>query len=264
MKRLLCAVNAMKHVATAYTLVPLLIFSVGICGATEIRLLSTVALRPVLEETKAEFENTSGHKLNINFDTAAGVLKRLQGGEPADVVIILTDAVTRLAKEGKLDGANAVLLAKSGVGVVMRTGSPKPSIATLDDLRQALLSAKTVCYSDPATGAVGGTHVASIIQKLGIAEQLKPKLRLSKGGGITELVIELGDGAIGVTQVSEIVGKPGAEFIGPLPESVQLYTSFSAAAVAGSPDSPAVEAFMNYLRSPLLRSVMKAKGMQPD
>lgn len=254
--------SSILRVVAACTLLPMVMALAATSQAAELQILSTVALRPVLQETVSEFENSTGHKVTTKFDTAANVARRLQSGEAADIVIVVSASVSPLTKNGKIDGASVIPLGKSGVGIVVRAGSPKLKITTLDDLKQALLAAKTVCYSDPASGGAGGTHIASIIHKLGIEEQLKHKLKLTNGGGVTELVIEEGEGAIGVTQVSEIVGKPGAEFVGTLPESAQLYTSFAAAVATASGQTAAAASFLKFLLSPPVVASMKAKGMQ--
>jgi molybdate transport system substrate-binding protein len=129
------------------------------------------------------------------------------------------------------------------------------------DFKRALLDAKFVIYADPTRGGAAGVHIARQIRKLGIEEQLKSRTRVAAGGDITEVTLSLGNGALGMTQVSEIVQKKGAEFVGLLPDELQNYTVF----VIGTLPQPseAVAAFSSFLQSPPVRDVIKTKGMQP-
>lgn len=235
----------------------------GFADAAESRILSAAAMGPVLKELAGEFERASGHKLMMEFGTAGAIAKRFMGGEAADVVIVTAPQIAGLLKEGRIEAGSATQVAKVGVGIAVKSGSPKPRVASVDDFKKALLAAKTVVYGDPAGGGAAGIHVGSVIQKLGIAEQLKPKTRLAKGGDISEVTAAQGDGAIGMTQVSEIVGKPGVDFVGPLPEEVQNYTIFSAGTATGTKQAGAANAFIKFLKGPSAAAAMKAKGMQP-
>ena len=137
-------------------------------------------------------------------------------------------------------------------------------MASVEDFSRALLSARTIVYADPSRGGAAGIHIARVIQELGIADQLKPKIKFGAGGDITEVTITQGEGALGMTQVSEIVGKPGAVFVGPLPEKIQNYTVFALGKPIGAKQPEAVMAFIDFLKSPPARTTMKAKGMQAD
>jgi molybdate transport system substrate-binding protein len=132
----------------------------------------------------------------------------------------------------------------------------------VEDPSRALLAAKTIVYADPARGGAAGIHIARVLQDLGIAEQLKPKVKLGAGGDVTEVTLAQGDGALGMTQISEIVGEAGAVFVGPFPEKIQNYTVFAVGRPVGTKPSDAVAAFLNFLMSPVAIATMKAKGMQ--
>jgi len=229
--------------------------------AAEIRLLSAAALQSVLKETVADFERASGHRLLITYDTIGGIERRLGNGEVHDVVIGSSLIMPRLAKEGRIDASGLVDVSRTAIGAVVVQGTPKPPFASVDDFKRALLAAKFVVYADPARGGAAGVHIARQIEKLGLAEELKAKTRVAAGGDITEVTLALGAGALGLTQVSEIVQKKGAEFVGLIPDELQNYTVF----VAGTPAHPsdAAAAFVAFLRSPGVRDVIKAKGMQP-
>jgi molybdate transport system substrate-binding protein len=254
--------NVGARVAASFTLLAALFTGANAAGAAEIRVLSAAGMGPALKEIAGEFERVSGHQLLMEFATAGAITKRVMGGEVADVVIVTAPQLAGLVKEGKVQAGSATPVAKSGVGIAVKSGSRKPRVASVEDFKKALLGAKTVVYADPAGGGAAGIHVGGLIQKLGIAEQLKPKTRLAKGGDISEVTAAQPDGVIGMTQISEIVGKPGVELVGPLPEEVQLYTTFAVGAATGAKQAGAANAFIKFLKGPAATAAIKAKGMQ--
>lgn len=237
----------------------------GVCAgraeAAEIRLLSAAAVQSVLKETIADFEHDTGHRLIVAYDTIGGIERRLRNGEGHDVVIGSSLIMPQLAQEGRIDPKTLVDICRTAIGAVVPDGTPKPAFASVDDFKRALLDAKFVVYADPARGGAAGVHIAHQIDRLGLGEQLKAKTRVAAGGDITEVTLGLGNGALGMTQVSEIVQKKGAQLVGPLPGELQNYTVF----VAGTPAqaSDAAKAFIAFLGSAQVRAVIAAKGMQP-
>jgi molybdate transport system substrate-binding protein len=229
--------------------------------ADEISLLSAAAMQAVLKETVAEFERGSGHRLIITYDTIGGIEKRQRNGEAYDIVIGSSLIMPPLTQLGRIDAKSLVEVCRTAIGGVVPIGTPAPSFASVDAFKRALLDAKFVIYADPARGGAAGVHIARQIEKLGIAELLKTKTRVAAGGDITEVTLALGEGALGMTQVSEIVQKKGAQFVGLLPAELQNDTVF----VAGTSAQPsaAVAAFTSILQSPRVRDVIRAKGMQP-
>jgi molybdate transport system substrate-binding protein len=229
--------------------------------AAEIKLLSAAAMQSVLKATIADFERDTGHKLIITYDTIGGIERRLHNGEIHDVVIGSNLIMPSLAREGRIDSNSLVNVCRTAIGGVVPEGTPKPSFATVDDFKRALLNAKFVVYADPARGGAAGVHIGRQITNLGLADQLKAKTRVAAGGDITEVTLALGEGALGMTQVSEIVQKKGAAFVGLLPDELQNYTVF-VAGTPGHPSEPAT-AFEAFLTSPVVRDVIDTKGMQP-
>jgi molybdate transport system substrate-binding protein len=230
--------------------------------AAEIRLLSAASIQEVFKEVIGDFERTSGHKVIIHYGTMGAITEWMRGGEEADLVISSLQSISTLVKDGKIEPSSQTTIAKVGVGLVVPSGTPAPTVASVEDFSRALLSARTIIYADPSRGGAAGIHIARVIQDLGIADQLKPKIKFGAGGDITEVTITQGEGALGMTQVSEIVGKPGAVFVGPLPEKIQNYTIFALGKPIGAKQPEAVMAFIDFLTSPPARTTMKAKGMQ--
>jgi molybdate transport system substrate-binding protein len=233
-------------------------------SAAEIRLLSAAAMQSVLKEIVADFERTSGHKLVIDYATMGAINQRVLAGETADLVIGSGASVSGLVKEGKIQADTQITICKVGAGIVVPSGTPKPQVGSIDEFKRALLAAKVIVYADPTRGGAAGIHIARVIEKLGLAEQLKAKTRFGAGGDVTEVTIAQGVGALGMTQISEIVEKPGADFVGPLPAELQNYTGVAAGVPVGIARSEAVASFLAYLKGPTAIAVMKTKGMEVD
>jgi molybdate transport system substrate-binding protein len=258
------AASPVAYSVAAVTLLGALLGGSNQARSAEIRLLSAAVMQSVFKETIDEFEHTSGNTLLITYKTMGAITERMLGGETADVVIGSTPSISRLVKEGKINAESPVTIAKVGVGIVVPSSTPTPRVTSADDLRQALLAARTVVYADPAGGGAAGIHVAQVIEKLGLSERLKSKTKFGAGGDVTEVALAQGNGTLGMTQISEIVGKPGAEFVGPFPDQLQNYTGITVGIPTGAKPSEAVIAFVKFLQSPPVVAAIRAKGMQAE
>jgi molybdate transport system substrate-binding protein len=232
--------------------------------AAEIRLLSAAAMQTVLNKITGEFERESGHRLAITYATMGVITQRMLRGESTDVVIGSTASIAELAKAGKVDTESQMAIAKVGVGVVVPTGTPRPHVATVEGFKQALLAARVIVYADPAGGGAAGIHIARVIERLGISEQVRSKTKYGAGGDVTEVALAQGPGTLGMTQISEIVGKPGAELVGPLPPELQNYTGVTLATPAGAEPSEAVAQLIGFLKGPTVAAQIRARGMQTE
>lgn len=231
--------------------------------AAEIQVLSAGATAPVLQDVAAEFAKASGHTLKISFGTAGAVVKRFSGGEAADVVITATPLMGDLVKGGGIDAASAAPLTRVGIGVAVPSGDPKPAIATVEAFKQTLTAAKAIVYTDPATGGASGIYVAKMLNDIGMAEQLKPKITLAGGAAVAKDTQAKGPGTIGLVQISEIVGQQGVDYAGPLPGNLQNYTAFSIGVSAQAKEKDAAQALLKFLKGPVFATALKAKGMEP-
>lgn len=233
-------------------------------NAAEIRLLSAAAMQPVFEDIAPEFERSSGHKLLIIYATVGGVNEKVFSGAQSDFVIGSSLSMPALVEHGMIDGGSLTPICKSGIGVVVATGTVMPHVNSVRAFRLALLAATRIVYADPARGGGAGIHVAKVIELMGLTDQLAPRVRLAAGGDVTEVTLGLGDGAVGITQISEIVGKPGASLLGPLPTKIQNYTVFVGGTPLGVEQSEAVAAFLKFLRGPRSIAAIRAKGMDVE
>lgn len=230
-------------------------------SAAEIKVLTAGAFKAVLVALAPEFEK-DGHKLVIENDTAGGLVRRVEGGEAFDVAIITPSAIDELIAKGKVAPGTRVNLAKVGIGVMVKEGAAKPDISSVKGFQDALLAAKSISYVDPASGGSSGIYLAGLFEKLGIADALKNKTRLKKGGLVADLVTG-GEAELGMQQVSEIIPVKGVTLVGLLPAEVQSYTTYAAGIGANAKDSGAAQALVKFLSGPQAKTVLAAKGMEP-
>lgn len=235
----------------------------GPCAAEDVHVLSAAVMQTVFKEALGEFERSTGHRVVFLYATMGAITDRMLAGESADLVIGSTPSLARLVKEGKINAQTSVTVARVGVGAVVPSGTPVPAFATPDDVRQALLAANTVVYANPAGGGAAGIHVAKVIERLGVAAQVKAKTRFGAGGDVTEVALAQGPGTLGLTQLSEIVAKPGAQFVGPLPAELQNYTGVTAGIPPASKQPAAAAELIAFLKTPVARAAMQRRGMEP-
>jgi molybdate transport system substrate-binding protein len=238
-----------------------LLLSGATAQAADVKVMTSVALRSVLDELSPVFEKKTGHKLVIDYALAAEQKKRVLDGEHADVIIIVRPMMEDLVKQKKV-ADSLVNVAGTPVAVAARAGAPKPDIGTVDAFKQALLATKSLAYSDPAKGGLSGVVAARVIERLGIAEQMKPKTILVAGALSPELVAK-GEAELGIAQASEIVPIAGTELVGPLPGELAVLTLFTGGIGAESKSAEAAKAYIEFLTGPDAAPSLKAKGFQP-
>jgi molybdate transport system substrate-binding protein len=232
----------------------------GAAHAAEVRLMSSNAVKTVLEELAPQFEKATENKLKISFGAAANLKASIDKGEAFDVAILTGPLVDALIKEGKAVAASRADIARSGIGVAVKKGAPKPDIATTDAFKQALLKAQSVAYVEQGAS---GIYLKGLFERLGLAEALKPKLKLLPASNPAAQAVANGEAEIGMTQISEILPYAGAELVGPLPAEIQLTTVFTAGAATAAQNAAAADALIKFLRTPAAASVIKAKGLDP-
>jgi molybdate transport system substrate-binding protein len=171
-------------------------------------------------------------------------------------------AIDDLIRKGKLADGSRVDLARVGIGVMVKEGAPKPDIGSVEAFKRTLLDAKSVAYINPASGGSSGIYLAKLFDRLGIADQIKPKAKLKDGGYVAELITS-GEAELGIHQISEIVPVKGVTLIGPLPKEVQNYTTYSAGISASAKEAEGAKALVKFLAGPRTGEFLKAKGMEP-
>jgi molybdate transport system substrate-binding protein len=229
--------------------------------AAEIKLLCASALHPVIDALIPDFEKFSGHKVTVAYGTAGAVADRVQKGEAADIVISSVSMIDRLQAQGKVAAGSRVIIAKVGVGAFVRKGAVKPDLRSADAFKRSMLAARSIAYPDPAGGGASGIYVAGLLERLGIAAEMKSKTKLSTLGTLYASVAG-GEVEIGFNQVSEILAQPTVELAGPLPPEIQNYTQFLPGIVTGSSQADAGGALVTFLYSPAAQTVLTAKAFE--
>jgi molybdate transport system substrate-binding protein len=230
--------------------------------AGTIKVLTAGAFKQVVVALAPAFEQRTGHKLDVQNDTAGALAKRIAAGEAFDVVVLTPAALGLLGAEGKVVAASIVPLARVAIGVAVKAGAPQPAIATTEQFKQALLAARNVAYIDPASGGSSGIYLDGLFQRMGIAEAVRAKAVLVPGGLVAERLVT-GEADLAVHQISEILPVPGAALVGPLPEAIQNYTTYAGAVSSRAGDAQAAQAFLAALAGAQAAEILRAKGMMP-
>jgi molybdate transport system substrate-binding protein len=235
---------------------------VAVGHAAQLKVFASVALQSVLDDLSPTYENKTGDKLLITYDVSAGLMKRMADNEAVDVVIVTEAMINDLQKQGKVAAGSAAVIADTKVSVVARAGAAKPDISSADALKQALLAAKSVAYSDPANGGLSGVVAKRTIDRLGIAAQLTGKTVVAAGGQ-TGVVVAKGDAELGIAQASEIVPVAGTQLIGPLPGDLASMTVLAGGVSAKSASAAAAKALIDFMTGPQAAVSLKANGFDP-
>jgi len=216
---------------------------------------------PAIDALIPDFEKSSGHKITVTYGTAGAVADRVQKGESADIIVSSVPMIDRLQAQGKVIAGDRIIMAKVGVGAFVRKGAAKPDISSADAFKRSILAATSITYPNPSGGGASGIYVASLLERLGIAAEMKQKTKLSTLETLYAIVAS-GDVEIGFNQVSEILAQPTVELAGPLPPAIQNYTQFAPGIVTGSGQTDAAKAWATFLYSPSAKTVLKAKGFE--
>jgi molybdate transport system substrate-binding protein len=231
----------------------------GACGAAEIKVLSTQATEEAYRELVPQFEKESGHKVSTVFTGTLDAQRRIAAGETFDLIIMAGPAIDDYIKAGKIVAGSRVDLAKSGVGVAVGAGAPKPDIGTTEALKKTLLAAKSIGYS---TGP-SGVYLTGLFARLGLAEQVAPKLKQTPTGVFVGTLVANGEAEIGFQQVSELSHFPGVDFVGPLPAEVQQTTTFASGLHVGAKQADAAKAWVRFLTAPAAAAAYRQRGLEP-
>jgi len=229
--------------------------------AAEISVLCAGAARGSVLPLIETFVRENGHTLKFDYGTAGQIQEKLKAGARPDVVIVTTQVVDALEKAGTVAKGTVTPLARTGMGVGVADGAPAPDVSSVEAFRKALLAARAVAYIDPAAGGTSGKHFAGVLEKLGIAEQVRPKAVLVPGGYAAERVAK-GEADLVVHQISEILPVKGVKMVGQLPAELQLWTTYTAGVMAGTKNEEAVRALLRYLTGPAGRKAFADRGME--
>ena len=224
-----------------------------------VRGLSSMATRNVLTDLVKQYARHSPQRVSIESLGGVEAARRVQDGEPFDMVVLAADAIDRLAMAGRIVPGSRADLARSGVAIAVATGAPQPAIASEAAVRDAVLAARSIGYS---TGP-SGSHLSRLFERWGIAETIAPRIVQAPPGVPVGSLIASGEVELGFQQLSELIHLPGVDVIGSLPPDIQVVTVFSAAVCTASGHADEAQALISFLASPQAASVKLAHGMDP-
>ena len=258
----------MKSLSTSFRAfalgIAVVLWLAGTASAAEIRVMISGGLSAAYNALVPEFERATGHKVITAYGPSMGTTQnaipvRLERGEPADVLILVGYALGELIKQGKVIPDSRVDLVRSKIGVAVKAGAPKPDISSVDALRRTLLAARSVAYSDSASGVYISTEMFA---KLRIADEMKDKARKIPATPVAEIVAK-GEAEIGFQQISELKPVAGIDIVGPLPDELQKVTVFSAGIASVAKEPEAGKALIKFLASPAARDTIVNSGLEP-
>lgn len=236
----------------------------GVAWSAEVKVMISGGLTAAYNQLVPQFEHATENKVVTASGPSMGTTTnaipvRLARGEPADVLIMVGYALGDLIKQGKVEASSRVDIARSPIGMVVKAGAPKPDISTVEAFKRTLLAAKSIAYSDSASGVYVGTEM---MEKLGILDQMKPKSHKIEADPVAGVVAR-GDAELGFQQISELIPVKGVDLVGPLPPEVQKITIFSAGIVTGAKEPEAGRALIKYLASAAAAPVIEKSGLDP-
>jgi molybdate transport system substrate-binding protein len=238
---------------------PVLLVQASTAQAAEIKVLCSTALKTVMQELVPQFERATGHKVVVEYGVSAGLQRRVEAGEPFDAIFLTVKQLDALAQGGKIAPGTRTPIARSGMGIAIHAGAPRPDIATVDALKRTLLAAKSIAY---AREGAAGVYLIALAKRLGIVEQLKLKA-VDSGDAVGEAVAS-GGAEFGILPVSEILPVKGAALLGEFPKDVQEYAISVGGVGIAAKQAGAAKELIAFLTAPAAVPVIKKKGMEPE
>jgi molybdate transport system substrate-binding protein len=251
-------IGRLRRVALAAGLA-LAVMQASPARADELKIFGSRVTRMVIGDLGPGFEQATGHKLTVITDVAAVMKRRIEQGEPVDLAVLVNFQADDLIRKGKLLADTRADVMKSGIGVAVRRGAPKPDISTVEAFKRTLLAAKSITYLKEGASTL---HLDRVFAQLGIADALKAKAVKPDTEAVSEMVAA-GEVELGIIVIPNILSVPGAELVGPLPAEINSYITFTAAVSAQSPNPQAARDVIKLMTSPAGVQSIKAKGMEP-
>ena len=225
----------------------------------ELTVFTTRSIATVLEKIGGDFEFRTGRKLNVTTDIAIRMVRRINAGEPFDFLVASPAQIDELIKAGRIIPDSSAVLARSGIGVAVRAGAPKPDVSSVDAFKRALLRARSIAYLKEGQS---GVYLGGVLERLGLADAIRSKLTLPETDIVSELVSR-GEIELGIVVITQILTTRGVALAGPLPSEIQSYITFTGGISAHSKSVDAVKELMAFLKSPTAIRVMRSQGMEP-
>jgi molybdate transport system substrate-binding protein len=228
-------------------------------GAAEIKVLCIPGMKAAFEALLPQFERDTGHKVAIHYQIYANQKKEIASGN-FDVAIFAAPQIDEMNNQSRIVAGSNTDIASTSIGVAVRTGAPKPDISSEEAFKHTLLAAKTIAYTRES---VTGVYLRQLLERLGVAEAIKDKLKLQPAGAMTTPAVAKGEAELGIVLVSDILATPGVDLVGPLPDTLQRYAMQTAVLGATAKEPTASKALIKFLSSPAADPVYKSNGLRP-
>jgi molybdate transport system substrate-binding protein len=250
-------------IAVTSTLVAAFASPPGAASAADLKVISAGAVRGLIAQIIDDYSRQTGQKFDFTIGTTGQLRNIIASGQHADLIIVSGPLMGELEKTGKLTPGSRVELGRVGIGVAVREDATAPDVSTPDALKQALIEARSVAYTNPAEGGTSGIYFAGLTEKFGIADAVRSKAVLTRGG--REAAVEVAEGRAGlaIVFVSEAVAVKGVKLAGPLPSALQDYSVYAAAIPLSSMDAAAARAFITALASAAMAERWRSNGFEP-
>jgi molybdate transport system substrate-binding protein len=226
-----------------------------------IKVMSAGAVEGPVSELAPEFTRTTGHEVELSFSTVGAHRERFVQGEKTDVIILSFPAIEGLEKEGRLVAGSRADLGRASCGVAVRDGMMMPNIATVEAFKRMLHNAGSIAANDPAHGGSSGIYLADLLKRMGLYDEVKPKLVLCKTGRECALALIRGEAEIGITFTSEFIAVPGTRVVGTFPKEIEYVNGYAGAIARNAAMEPA-KAFLSFLTSPSSKERFKSFGLE--
>ncbi|MBS0547878.1 MAG: substrate-binding domain-containing protein [Proteobacteria bacterium] len=230
----------------------------------ELKFYCTIGVKAAVEALMPQIEQASGCRVAFAWGTAPMLVRRLQAGEAADLMVLNRAGLEAMTKEGRVVPGSQVKLAGSPVAIAVKAGAARPDISTPEALKQTLLNAASISYTDPAAGGASGVYFGKLLEKLGIAREVNAKNTFPPAGGFSATLLLDGRAELAIQQTPELLHVPGIEILGPLPGDLNMVTVFVGGVATGCADPAAATRALAFLSSPEAAAVFRAKGLDPD
>lgn len=230
----------------------------------ELKFYCTIGVKAAIEALVPRLEQASGCTFAFAWGTAPMLVRRLQAGETADLMVLNRAGLDSMTKEGRVVPDSQVKLAGSPVALAVKAGAPRPDISTPEALKRTLLAARSISYTDPAAGGASGIYFAKLLETLGIAREVNAKNTYPPAGGFSGTLLLDGRAELAIQQTPELLHVPGIEILGPLPGDLNMVTVFAGGVATGCTDPAAAAKALAFLSGPEAAAVFRAKGLDPD
>lgn len=255
-----------KHMGHAASLLAGALVASTLAGAAEaadLKVISAGAVRGLIAEIIDDYSHQTGQKFDFTIGTTGQLRNIIASGQHADLIIVSAPLMGELEKTGKLTAGSRAELGRVGIGVAVRADAAAPDVATPDALKAALVAARSVAYTNPAEGGTSGIYFEGLTQRLGLADVVRKKAVLTRGGHEAAVEVAEGRADMAIVFISEAVAVKGVKLDGPLPPSLQDYSGYAAAIPASSTDPAAARAFITALTSAAMADRWRANGFEP-